>query len=153
MFLFGSRGKFIFNKFPLKSLLLPHWKKNWIEIKTLVDVLVGLNSESNSNCLCAQLWDWQEQFSGNEKSLSLSLSHLQLRARDEPCSPCSGHLPRLPPVVVVLADDLEDVPGVEGDPRLCAGDEIIVQGVVLELGSNKDVAGRRSRAVGGNDLR
>ena len=84
---------------------------------------------------------------------SLSLSHLQFWAGDQPCSPCSGHLPRLPPVVVVLADDLQDVPGVEGDPRLSAGDEIIVQGVVLELGSNKDVAGRRSRAVGGNDLR
>ena len=79
--------------------------------------------------------------------------YLQLRAGNQPGSPCSRHLPGLPPVVVVLADDLQDVPGVEGDPRLCAGDEIIVQGVVLELGSNKDVAGRRSRAVGGNDLR
>ena len=95
MFLFGSPGKFIFNKFPLKSLLLPQWKKNWIEIKTLVDVLVGLNSESNSNCLCAQLWDWQEQFSGNEKSLSLSLSLT--------CSSGLGMSPAVPAAATFLA--------------------------------------------------
>ena len=69
--------------------------------------------------------------------------YLELRAGDQPGRPCSRHLPGLPPVVVVLADDLQDVAGVEGDPRLCAGDQIVVQGVVLELGSHKDVAGGR----------
>ena len=132
MFLFGSPGKFIFNKFSPKSLLLPQWKKNWIEIKTLVDARVRLNSESNSVSLRLT-----EQFS----------LYLELRAGDQSGSPCSGHLPGLPPVVVVLADDLQDVAGVEGDPRLCAGDQVVVQGVVLELCSHEDVAGRRSRAV------
>ena len=87
-----------------------------------------LNTESNSASLRLT-----EQFS----------LYLELRARDQSSSPCSGHLPCLPPVVVVLADDLQDVAGVEGDPRLCAGDQVVVQGVVLELGSHKDVAGRR----------
>ena len=97
-----------------------------------------LNTESNSASLRLT-----EQFS----------LYLELRARDQSSSPCSGHLPCLPPVVVVLADDLQDVAGVEGDPRLCAGDQVVVQGVILELCSHKDVAGRRGRAVGGNDLR
>ena len=72
MFLFGSSGKFILNKFSSKSLLflLPQWKKNWIEIKTSVDFRVRLNSESNS----ASALRLTEQFSGNEKSLFLSLS-------------------------------------------------------------------------------
>ena len=55
--------------------------------------------------------------------------------------------------MVVLADDLQDVPGVEGDPRLGAGDEVVIQGVVLELCPDKDVTGRRGRAVRRNDLR
>ena len=78
---------------------------------------------------------------------------LEFRTRNEPRRPSRGHLPGLPPVVVVLADDLQDVPGVEGDPGLGAGDQVVVQRVVLELSPHKDVAGRRSRAVGGNDLR
>ena len=75
MFLFGSRGKFIFNKFSLKSLLLPQWKKNWIEIKTLVDVLLfywgltvsPLSSETDrSNFLLPPSpavlgWEWARQ--------------------------------------------------------------------------------------------
>ena len=106
-------------------------------IATVIPTPLLLSSETDSN---------------NFVEMRVS-QYLELRAGDQPRRPCRRHLPGLPPVVVVLADDLEDVPGVEGDPRLCAGDEIIVQGVVLELGSNKDVAGRRSRAVGGNDLR
>ena len=54
--------------------------------------------------------------------------------------------------MVVLADDLQDVAGVEGDPRLGAGDEIVIKRVVLELRPDEDIAGRRGRAVGGNDL-
>ena len=106
-------------------------------IATVIPTPLLLSSETDSN---------------NFVEMRVS-QYLELRAGDQPRRPCRRHLPGLPPVVVVLADDLQDVPGVEGDPRLCAGDEIIVQGVVLELGSNKDVAGRRSRAVGGNDLR
>ena len=78
--------------------------------------------------------------------------YLELRARYQPCSPRDRHLPSLPPVVVVLADDLQDVAGVEGYPGLGAGDEVVIQRVVLELGPHEDVAGGRGGAVGGDDL-
>ena len=73
----------------------------------------------------------------------LSLFYLELWARDEARSARGRHLPGLPPVVVVLADDLQDVAGVEGYPGLGTGDQIIVQRVVLELGPHEDVAGGR----------
>ena len=79
-------------------------------------------------------------------------SYLKLWAWNQPGCPGCCHLPGLPPVVVVLADDLQDVAGVEGDTRLGAGDEVVIKRVVLELRPDEYVAGRRGRAVGGNDL-
>ena len=97
-------------------------------IATVIPTPLLLSSETDSN---------------NFVEMRVS-QYLELRAWDQPRRPCCRHLPGLPPVVVVLADDLQDVPGVEGDPRLSTGDQVVVQGVVLELGPNKDVAGRRS---------
>ena len=54
--------------------------------------------------------------------------------------------------MIILADDLQDVPGVEGDAGLGAGDQVVVQRVVLELRPHEDVARRRRRAVRGHDL-
>ena len=95
-------------------------------IATVIPTPLLLSSETDSN---------------NFVEMRVS-QYLELRAGDQPGRPCSRHLPGLPPVVVVLADDLQDVPGVEGDPRLGAWDEVVIQGVVLELCPDKDVAGR-----------
>ena len=79
-------------------------------------------------------------------------SYLKLRAWNQPGCPGCCHLPGLPPVVVILADDLQDVPGVEGDAGLGAGDQVIVHRVILELGPDKDVTRGRGWPVRGNNL-
>ena len=45
--------------------------------------------------------------------------------------------------MIVLADDLQDVPGVEGDAGLGAGDQVIIHRVILELGPHENVTRRR----------
>jgi len=47
--------------------------------------------------------------------------------------------PCLPPVVVVLADDMEDVPDLERDARLCTRDQVVVFWVVAEKCSHCDL--------------
>ena len=62
---------------------------------------------------------------------------LQLRRGDESRRGVLGVLQlSLPPVVVVLGDDLNDVPDAEGDARLLARDEVVFGRVVLELSAN-----------------
>ena len=78
--------------------------------------------------------------------------HLKLRAGYEAGRPVGRHLPGLPPVVVVLADDLQHVADAELDAGLGAGDQVVVEGVVVELGLDEDVAGGRGRAVRRHDL-
>ena len=81
------------------------------------------------------------------------MSDLELRAGYEPRGAGGRNLSGLPPVVIILADNLEDVPSVEGDPGLGARDQVVIHGVVLELGPHEDVARRRGRPVGGNNLK
>ena len=73
--------------------------------------------------------------------------YLELWAGNQASSAGGRHLPGLPPVVIVLADNLEDVPGVEWNAGLCAGDQVIVHRVILELGPHEDVTGWRRRPV------
>ena len=105
-------------------------------IATVIPTPLLLSSETDSN---------------NFVEMRVS-QYLELRAGDQPRRPCRRHLPGLPPVVVVLADDLQDVARVEGDPGLGTGDQVVIQRVVLELGSHEDVAWRRCRAIRGNNL-
>jgi len=49
----------------------------------------------------------------------------------------------LPPVVVVLGDDLDDVTHLEADAGLLAWDEVVFRRVVLELSADVDLEGGR----------
>ena len=103
--------------------------------------------------LMQQIFLWWESFLSNYWALSQHPpSYLELRTGNEASSPGSSHLPGLPPVVVILADDLQDVPGVEGDAGLGAGDQVIVHRVILKLGPDKDVTRGRGWAIRGNNL-
>ena len=83
------------------------------------------------NCLCRHF------------STTGLTTNLQLWRGDEPCGAGGGDLPGLPPVVVVLGDDLEDVARGEGDAGLRARDQLVVARLVVELRAHEDVAGRR----------
>ena len=75
---------------------------------------------------------------------------LQLGRRDETgrvadrCVP----VPRLPPVVVVLADHLQDVADAETDARLHARDQLVVAWLVLEQRSHEDLHSTHSHIQG-----
>lgn len=105
--------------------------------------------------LMQQIFLWWESFLSNYWALwagSIFSAYLELRTGNEAGSPGGSHLPGLPPVVVILADDLQDVPGVEGDAGLGAGDQVIVHRVILKLGPDKNVTRRWGRPVRGNNL-
>lgn len=62
------------------------------------------------------------------------LPFLQLRGGDQPGKVGSAALhSALPPVGILLVDDLDDVTGLELQARLFARDEVILGGVVVEL--------------------
>lgn len=62
------------------------------------------------------------------------LPFLQLRGGDQPGEVGSAALhSALPPVGILLVDDLDDVTGLELQARLFARDEVILGGVVVEL--------------------
>ena len=48
-------------------------------------------------------------------------------------------LPRLPPMMIILADDLQNVTGSKSDSSLCAGYQFIFQWIVVELRSNENL--------------
>ena len=74
---------------------------------------------------------------------------LQLRRGNESGGGVLGVLQlALPPVVVVLGDDLDDVAHAEAHPRLLAGDELVPGGVVLELSPDVDLHRNRGRVEG-----
>jgi len=52
-------------------------------------------------------------------------------------------LPRLPPVMIVLADDLQNVAGLEGDPGLRAWYQLVLQWIVVELRTNENLSVQR----------
>ena len=65
---------------------------------------------------------------------------LQLRRGNESGGGVLGVLQlALPPVVVVLGDDLDDVAHAEANARLLARDEVVLGGVVLKLGTHVDL--------------
>ena len=105
--------------------------------------------------LMQQIFLWWESFLSNYWALwagSIFSSYLELRTGNEARSPSSSHLPGLPPVVIILADNLQDVPGVEGDAGLGAGDQVIIHWVILKLGPDKDVTRGWGWPVRGNNL-
>ena len=65
---------------------------------------------------------------------------LQLRRGDESRSAVLGVLQlSLPPVVVILGDDLNDVAHPEANASLLARDEVVLGRVVLELSTDVDL--------------
>lgn len=52
-------------------------------------------------------------------------------------------LSRLPPVMVVLADDLQDIAGLEGDPGLRARYQLVLQWIIVELCTNENLSVQR----------
>lgn len=46
---------------------------------------------------------------------------------------------RLPPIVIILADNLQDVASLERDPGLRARDQLVLQRIVIELRSNENL--------------
>ena len=59
---------------------------------------------------------------------------LQLRRRNETCRLADGRVPvpRLPPVVIVLTDHLQNVADAKRDSRLYARDQVVLARVVVE---------------------
>lgn len=86
---------------------------------------------SATSCFCCNL----------PASVCFPLSPLlQLWRRDEACRAifCVLQL-ALPPVVVILGDDLDDVAHPEADAGLLAGDEFVFGGVIFKLSPHVDL--------------
>ena len=68
---------------------------------------------------------------------------LQLWGGDKACGAVLGVLQlALPPVVVVLGDDLNDVTHPEANARLLARDEVVFRRVVLKLSTHVNLEGK-----------
>lgn len=68
---------------------------------------------------------------------------LKLRGRNETRSAVFGVFQfALPPIVIVLADDLDDVTHAEPDASLLAGNEVVLGGVIFKLCSHIDLRDR-----------
>lgn len=65
---------------------------------------------------------------------------LKLGRGDETRGASRVILPRLPPMMIVLADDLQNVAGLEGDPSLRARYQFVLQWIVVELRSNENLS-------------
>jgi len=48
-------------------------------------------------------------------------------------------LPRLPPMMIILADDLQNITSFKSDPSLRAWNQFILQWIVVELRSNENL--------------
>lgn len=80
------------------------------------------------------------------RRVGCSLPLLQLWWWNEACGPVLGVLQlSLPPVVVVLGDDLNDVAHSEANACLLTGNEVIFGWVILKLGTNVDLEERDSQ--------
>ena len=69
---------------------------------------------------------------------------LELRRGYESCGVAGARPPPsgLPPVVVILADYVQDVPDLERDARLSARDQVVVLRIVAEEGADRYLEGR-----------
>lgn len=74
-------------------------------------------------------------------------SFLKFRRRDQPRGSGRVVLLRLPPVMIVLADDLQDVAGLERDSSLRARYQLVLQRIVVELRSNEYLLAQKRSIV------
>lgn len=74
-------------------------------------------------------------------------SFLKFRRRYQPRGTGRVILLRLPPIMIVLADDLQDVAGFERDPGLSARYQLVLQRIIIKLCSNEYLSVQKDRNI------